>query len=496
MDHAAEFLNALFSHLPPGSIETRVIGDRRGGEVYARTWHAGADELLAELPRLRSIAENRHAGVFYGVLPRGERGNGTAAAVAPGVAIWADLDFKHFPGGEEEARRIIAGLPLPPTAIVASGHGLHVYFILREPEAPDVLSALSARLGHALGGDRVHDPARILRLPGTINFKDPADPVEARLEVWEPSRRYNPSDFDFLPVAEEAHVATGDDTADDDIEIAPEISTRVRELIKNHKGIGALFHGRGKLAKDGTGKPLDTTSSGYDFSFVHALVKKGVTDASELATALYHRPDDAARIKGTPYILRTVRAALKRAEEAPGKKKTPAIDFTVEKVRIFASDPPGYEFMIAGRGLRLEAGDLVSSTRFRHRFLAIFHRIPTLPSGDEWAAQVNAWLAGAVIDDLPPEASPDGLLGDDIEKHIADLGIGENRSDLNQGRAVMESGHRAFKLTTLLKRLREDHGVVGSHTVARHLRKLGYRSQTIRVADGEVRAWVYRAGTS
>jgi hypothetical protein len=91
------------------------------------------------------------------------------------------------------------------------------------------------------------------------------------------------------------------------------ISDRVLRVLSSSPRARALFEGRGKTELGDDGKPLDQSSSGYDFSLVLYLVNKGVTDSSELATVLFHRPDGRARQKGQSYIERTVTRALERA---------------------------------------------------------------------------------------------------------------------------------------------------------------------------------------
>jgi hypothetical protein len=89
--------------------------------------------------------------------------------------LFCDIDFAVTP--EAEVRRRLARLlPFVPCATVASGGGWHCYFALREPlllrdDAPTAKRALR-RLARTLGGDlSAAEPARILRIPGTTNFK-------------------------------------------------------------------------------------------------------------------------------------------------------------------------------------------------------------------------------------------------------------------------------------------------------------------------------------
>src|SRR5262249_22791508 len=101
------FLEALFAHVPPGAIEVRVIEDRKGGRVVAREWYASAAHLVQDHARLVDEAARQGAGVFVGVLPRRSPGCGKAADTLAGAAVWADLDFHDYAGGEDEAREAL-----------------------------------------------------------------------------------------------------------------------------------------------------------------------------------------------------------------------------------------------------------------------------------------------------------------------------------------------------------------------------------------------------
>ena len=98
-------------------------------------------------------------------------------------ALFTDIDNKDF-ATEAEARESLAAFPLKPSAIVQSGGGLHVYWISRTPidltngGAPRAKTLLR-KLAAVTGGDmRSAEPARILRLPGSVNHKySPSRPV-------------------------------------------------------------------------------------------------------------------------------------------------------------------------------------------------------------------------------------------------------------------------------------------------------------------------------
>lgn len=109
--------------------------------------------------------------------------------------IWLDIDCgadKAAKGAgyatKKEASQALGvlykanGLP-SPTWIVDSGNGLHVYWALVEAVTRETWEATTGRLkqlcqhsGFMADPSRTNDAASVLRLPGTTNRKDPANP--------------------------------------------------------------------------------------------------------------------------------------------------------------------------------------------------------------------------------------------------------------------------------------------------------------------------------
>lgn len=134
------------------------------------------------------------ADVWFGVsplLPGVAAGcRGTEEQVARIPAVWADLDAKPAPAGmgstegcQDVVDELSALLRAQPIAVVGSGTGgLHPYWKLAPyPDADHGRAvALLRRFGRLVktvaadqggGADSVFDPPRILRVPGTVNFK-------------------------------------------------------------------------------------------------------------------------------------------------------------------------------------------------------------------------------------------------------------------------------------------------------------------------------------
>jgi RecA-family ATPase len=105
---------------------------------------------------------------------KGKRRN--KANVAELVGLHADLDFKGIV--EDHIEDVLAGLPHPPSCVVASGHGLHCYWLFDEvlpatDEDKARVETLLKKLADVLAGDpAVCEVARLMRLPGSHNTKN------------------------------------------------------------------------------------------------------------------------------------------------------------------------------------------------------------------------------------------------------------------------------------------------------------------------------------
>ncbi len=191
-----KFFDAIFPAAARGFIELRALPGGIQHFVRLDDW---ADIV-------RFVEEHKEKNLFFGVATRREPGDGSLSNCADVWALWCDIDFKTTP--EAEARRLLAAFKFPPSIIIQSGHGLHVYWLLRHvievPGRKGQLVSVLSGLARALGGDlSAAEPARILRVPETLNRKyDPARPVT--VERFEPGRLYEFADIErALPVEPE-----------------------------------------------------------------------------------------------------------------------------------------------------------------------------------------------------------------------------------------------------------------------------------------------------
>lgn len=169
---------------------------RGGNHAYYWLKNLGARTLWFDVHAVQPPPDPKQmdtCDVYFSVFPTSKRGtenqrarNDTVAAV---TCLYADRD-----DGKGEPR---PNLP-QPTLIVNSGHGQHLYWILREPfiisddTSRGYITHVLKRWVRFVGGDpAASDLARVLRLPGYRNWKDIHDVRLVTVELWEPNRLYS-----------------------------------------------------------------------------------------------------------------------------------------------------------------------------------------------------------------------------------------------------------------------------------------------------------------
>ena len=211
---AKSFLAALGYDFPfPGGFELRLLGD---GKTPKIEWPNALNWSQIE-------ERNKSRNVYFGVAARRDK-KGDKAHCVSASALWADLDGKDFdPNDEKEGIRLAnkaleERLPpqLQPSIVVFTGHGYHAYWLLREPfeftgqDQIDKFESHLRGLTMQLGGDAACcDVARLMRLPGTLNIKDPEHPIRCRIEDFYIDRKFDLGDIaEIAPPMSKGEAAT------------------------------------------------------------------------------------------------------------------------------------------------------------------------------------------------------------------------------------------------------------------------------------------------
>ena len=250
---------------------------------------------------------------YVGVaLRRGARGN--AEHVSRVRACWADIDAKLWSGADRPksaALDAITTFPLRPS-IVDSGGGFQPYWLLHRPlaladrQARNRLEAVNTALARAVCGpdltpDHVHDVARVLRTPSTLNHKPEYGTPRPVTIVWcEP-------DTHFALAALEAELATHFPWAFR----PPPLRLRPLSRPDASQSPSATAHSspwpaqlhtvspRASRLADGTGPDGYQSSSEADAALVATLMGAGLSDAEVRSIVLASvRGHDALARKG------------------------------------------------------------------------------------------------------------------------------------------------------------------------------------------------------
>lgn len=211
--------------------------------------------------------------------------------------LYGEFDVKTY-GSKEAILGHIAGAAFPaPSVLVDSGGGIHGYWLLREPWLLDSDEARQAAelvqrlwVQQVIGADpSVHDLVRILRIPGTLNFKyDPPRPVRFlacsldRLYTLQALTAHLPAVHEDAPRARALPSAGTTSIADYNAK------TDIGNLLERY---GYRWRGTRRMVSPSSGSARDgvTVDDGTNRAFVH-------TGGDPLCDGYWKRPFDVVRI--------------------------------------------------------------------------------------------------------------------------------------------------------------------------------------------------------
>ena len=179
----------LIRYLQRGGTKNYYLTFDANGHAHATWYNSGG------LPPWPPAGTNVYFGVnpcsaipttnAHGKPAKPENVRGRVENIAALNCLYAEFDTKDFGGSLDETLAHVRGLAVPPSVIVASGGGYHCYFLLAEPFVLDTDKARERAVdvqaqwtAFVRGDDAAKDIARVLRVPGTLNYKyEPARPV-------------------------------------------------------------------------------------------------------------------------------------------------------------------------------------------------------------------------------------------------------------------------------------------------------------------------------
>jgi hypothetical protein len=433
-------------------------------------------------------------------------------------SLWTDLDLKSaahaklLPATIPEALTILPP-SMPPSIIIGTGNGIHPWWLLKEPQIFDTdeerkdAARLVARwhsllrLNAAARGwsyDRLSDLARVLRIPGTLNHKDPAHPKEVTvLSITD--HRYNLSDFEeFLDEAgvpdQEAQEKAARDWADRfaDTPLAVDTNARIpQEMLDAWMRDDLRFRNTwNRLRHD----LKDQSQSGYDLALACFGVDAGLPEQRIVDLIVHHR-SLFARSQRTrvDYFQRTIAKANQRTggegsrnagvfgalatpapppttgpaapegapvapEEQPAPKPTTpdpdrakailceqiskVLGIGVVRIVKVTGKEPQYRMELAG-GEKIEfsnVGKLISQESVRLAIAATVGRI--IPKITKWDRLAQAMLDACIVEAGTEEMEWEGAARMYIQHYLSETGfIQSHRRPAGAG-AAQAHGHR------------------------------------------------------
>lgn len=267
------------------------------------------------------------------------------------AGFWADLDLQSdahaktkLPTAIEDALSVIPA-EMAPTLVIATGNGAHAWWLFKEPLLFDseqerqqtaalitrwqtLLRLNAANKGWAF--DRLSDLARVLRIPGTVNAKDPRNPKIVAVHS-NAGRRYSPGDFEeFLdcaavptPEAESRSAREwAEQFADKPLTVDPK--ARIPQQALN-----------GWMAQDLRFRNTwlrqrhdlrDQSQSGYDLALAHFGSEAGLSEQQIVDLIIHHRAIHAQKPRTrADYFERTISAAANCASTTDESPAPPVV---------------------------------------------------------------------------------------------------------------------------------------------------------------------------
>jgi hypothetical protein len=197
-----DFLEALFGeYVSKRDGFVRVMTVRQYDRKVSTRYFPKLETLAKEI-----YPENQH--VFFGVCPH-ENMKADKANIRYLVALWAGLDLAPdgFSGKTlyfkdmSYAAKAVRSFPVPPSIVVESGWGVHLYWLLKgvtEIQEPQRVERILTSISEYFQCKKVIPLDSVLRLPDTFNGKQQTATVKCAVKYLNTEFRYDLAEFEKL----------------------------------------------------------------------------------------------------------------------------------------------------------------------------------------------------------------------------------------------------------------------------------------------------------
>lgn len=442
-----DFIDKLYRKSIPESSQILIwtLPDKKS---YWVDDDAGKILTLAE----QLVKETKDVYIGVGLAPSGLKGTQRARIdqINAIPAFWLDIDFKdpvhvkkNLPS-EIEAKIFIRDEVHPsPTFIIHTGHGYHLWWALDKPylitnndHRVDIQNRVSEFTGeikikmqaHGWTLDSTFDLSRVLRLPGTVNFKN--EPLDVKIEQFNElyykleqlssgmETRESPAKRKTTPKSE----------VDSNLRLDPEAQPTMDKWMALQENEPKAIRSWNRTRKDFT----DHSASSYDLSLASIAFAAGWSDqeiVNLLIASRRHHGDDLKLRED--YYQRTLSKAKSTSSKVIEKHMDDAMDqndpdaskdalsnmFGIEIKRLikFEGDPPTYVLQIKHKGttatITLGGVESILEQRlFRAKIASVADIVIPKVTPTLWDKRAQALMGIIEVEELGPDSTPAGAV--------------------------------------------------------------------------------------
>lgn len=403
MQAAYDFLHTIFStKAPEHHLLIWELHKHDGSESFRNYFFTDIERAAHHAITKQQAGTDMYFGVST-LAQRPKRGRGKLADMAGIGAIHLDVDIAHaaahkkqnLPPTVDAAIEFVSSAGVAPSIIINSGYGLHVYWLLQKfwifgddeqrTRAGQLIETWQRmfkwRAGHhGWDIDATQDLTRVLRVPGTLNYKLPEQPVQASLLHFQPDTRYTLEYFDQTLAALHTQMppAQPQVQAKNVQQIKPQPAqaghwSQLQLVLDENASVSgdrfeAAMENLPKFKQTWQRKRRDMqdqSASAYDISLANMVVAVGWTPQEACNLLIQHRRKHGDEKMRLDYYQRTIFEALagtqqyreqrERAEiaqapvdptdkEAIKQALQRVLGFRIERIEKILSDPPQYIF--------------------------------------------------------------------------------------------------------------------------------------------------------
>jgi P4 family phage/plasmid primase-like protien len=273
-----DFFNTIFDNVLKNEL----------GEIEIRTFKPPSQHFTSSAKEAAKISFdlcNQGIDVYFGVNSRTGRG-GKKENVKWLNTFHAEVDYgttghRKSPNHQtyEEVLKVIHAFKPEPTLIVHSGGGFHCYWVLQNPlnvieYGVATLESINKSLSTKLGGDSgTQNIDRVLRVPGTFNFKIPDNPRLVEV-VAHSGKKYVYEDFKGFTSQEKVIKEKSNQKPSTGLS-----NSKAHNENLDHVDVDSLFVSERikSLIRNGNDGTYESRSE-VDMAVITALVNKGVSE--------------------------------------------------------------------------------------------------------------------------------------------------------------------------------------------------------------------------